>query len=89
MCMARSPHVYGMLASQELGGGYAQPAQRRRWIAPLPARFGDDQAALPDPDGGAGRSDEMPEEVSSCSVQYVRRPAQLLAVRRRRATHTH
>jgi hypothetical protein len=67
---------------QTLGAGMAQSVQRRRWISALPTKVGDDPAALPDPDGGAGVVEDLPEAVVSASVQYVRRPSQLLAVRR-------
>lgn len=79
----------------QLPGGMSQTGQRRRWFAPLPARFrdvdaerlpaivdpviGDDEAA----DGG-GDDDEgesLPPEIVSASVEHTSRPAQLLAVR--------
>ena len=70
---------------QELGGGMTQPAQRRRWFAPLPVRFGDEASEMPpldDPQSSPEYRDEIPPGVSGVSVGYVRRPAQLLAVRR-------
>jgi len=72
------------LITQNLGGGMAQPAQRRRWFAPLPLRFGDDPTTMPsllEPSSDPEYKDEIPEEVSGVSVGYVRRPAQLLATR--------
>lgn len=55
--------------------------QRRRWICPLPTRWGVDPSDFPDP--ASGLSDyKPPPEVDSCSVQYVRRPAQMLAIRK-------
>ena len=68
------------LISQDLSAGYVQMAQRRRWICPLPLRFGDDPSAMPDPDGGCDELDQLPASVASPSVQYVRRPSQLLAI---------
>ena len=56
--------------------------QRYRSWAPLPMRFGDDVGALPEL-GDPDLDPECPpaEEISGRSVAYVRRPAQLLAVR--------
>jgi len=99
--------------TRTLPGGRRQTGQRRRWISPLPTRFGDDPTTLPSLDdtlptlqseaeagaeeeaaaaaaGGAlvGGADDgceyesLPPEVVSASVQYVRRPSQLLAARR-------
>lgn len=63
-----------------LPGSMQQVGQRRRWIMPLPTHFADRSLAdLPDPDGGA--SEELPQDVLSQSVQYVRRPAMRMAVR--------
>ena len=70
---------------QELGAGMAQAAQRRRWYAALPVRFGDEPSKLPrlpDPTTDPEYRDELPDGVTSVSVGYVRRPAQLLALRR-------
>jgi hypothetical protein len=63
---------------QELGAGMAQAAQRRRWYASLPVRFGDEPSKLPrlpDPTTDPEYRDELPDGVTSVSVGYVRRPA--------------
>lgn len=72
-----------------LPGGMSQPGQRRRWISPLPTRFGADPSALASLDDAlrprdddSGAFEKLPPEVVSASVQYVRRPSQLLATRR-------
>ena len=65
-----------------LPGGMEQPAQRRRWILPLPLRFGTDADALPSPDGGLDDEDAYYPGIVHKSIQYVRRPAQRLAVGR-------
>ena len=54
--------------------------QRRRWVLPLPARFGVDPSALPDPDPDDVASETpLVEGLSEQSVQYVHRPAQKIA----------
>ena len=59
-----------------------QTGQRRRWISALPARFGSaDPKALPPLEVTDEFKELLPPEVVSTSVQYVRRPAQLLATR--------
>ncbi len=67
----------------ELPGGMTQVGQRRRWIMPLPSRFGDSMDDLPDL-STSGVDEEPPECVTAQSVQHVRRPSQLLAVTRLR-----
>jgi len=74
------------LISQDIGGGMVQKGQRRRWYAALPLRFGDDVATMPDADAGMAEAVQVPEAVTSSSVQYVRRPSQLLAARQLRAS---
>jgi hypothetical protein len=70
-----------------LPGSMQQTGQRRRWIAPLPARFGVDPDAMPAL--SLKGVDEEEEDgylecgmVTAPSLRYVRRPAQLLAVAR-------
>ena len=72
------------LVVRQLDGGMTQTGQRRRWFAPLPLRFVDEPSSLPDPADSADVAEGMPSEVYGFSVQYVRRPAQLLAVKRLR-----
>ena len=67
-------------------GGLTRAGQRRRWISPLPTRFGGDASEMPPLDdlstlNQPGSDIFVPEEVVSTSVQYVRRPSQLLAMR--------
>ena len=69
------------LCTVDLPGGVTQTGQRRRWVLPLPARFGADPSVLPDPDGGADER-PFPDGVVERSVQYVRRPAQTIAATR-------
>lgn len=64
-----------------LPGGMEQPAQRRRWILPLPTRFGMDPAALAPADSSLeNKPGTQAAGVQQASVQFVRRPAQRLAV---------
>ena len=57
-----------------------QPAQRRRWILPLPTRFGMDPAALAPADSSLeNKPGTQAAGVQQASVQFVRRPAQRLA----------
>ena len=70
----------------DVEGGFSRPGQRRRWIAPLPSRYGADASVMPPLDdlstlNQPGSDIFVPEEVVSTSVQYVRRPSQLLAMR--------
>ena len=58
-----------------------QPAQRRRWILPLPTRFGMDPAALAPADSSLeNKPGTQAAGVQQASVQLVRRPSQRLAV---------
>jgi hypothetical protein len=71
--------------SVSLPDGTKQTGQRRCWISPLPGRFSNDLSSLPDLSGAVDDPNApLPASVSDISVQYVRRPAQLLAVRRLR-----
>ena len=48
------------VVKQQLGGGMQQTAQRLRWFAPLPARFGDNLSAMaPLPDLTEGNVDDQ------------------------------
>lgn len=71
----------------ELPGAMQQTAQRRRWIMPLPLRYSTATLSeLPPLDGPLSSPDEEDEEtpagILEQSVQYVRQPGRLLAVRR-------
>ena len=57
-----------------LPGGMEQPAQRRRWILPLPTRFGMDETDLAPADSGLGDNPGCTAQgVQQSSVQFVRR----------------
>ena len=79
----------------ELPGGMVQKAQRRRWIMPLPVRYSTAgiselpplDGPLSDPDSnpdeeGEETPEETPEGIRGQSVEYVRQPGRLLAMRR-------
>lgn len=69
-----------------LPGGMQKTGQRRRWISALPARYSSDPSTLPSLNLGSDDGEDdgylASGMVSSPSLQYLRRPAQLLAVRR-------
>ena len=66
-----------------LPGGMEQPAQRRRWILPMPTRFGIEADDMPPPDVGVEKNPGFQSEgVQGASIQYVRRPSQRIAVAR-------
>ena len=75
--------------SRPTAAGGLEPAQRRRWVLPLPMRYGGgaDLSGLPDPDGGASE-EPFPADVVEQSIQYVRRPAQRLALARVKGSPT-
>ena len=66
----------------QLPGGRRQTGQRRRWISPLPTRFGTDPSAFPTAEVTEEDREALPDLASSAALGYVKRPAQLLAVKR-------
>jgi len=78
------------LLTIDLPGNVTQTAQRRRWICPLPTRFGADPTDFPEPDARKSNPEDpitLPSEVvnSSASVRYLRRPSQMLALTKLKA----
>lgn len=79
------------LLTVKLPGNVTETAQRRRWICPLPTRFGADPSDFPEPDARKSSPQEdpimLPSEVvnSSASVKYLPRPSQMLALTKLKA----
>ncbi|KAL1526350.1 hypothetical protein AB1Y20_015064 [Prymnesium parvum] len=67
------------LCKIDFPGGVTQIGQRRRWIMPLPARFGPDPSGLPHPDARVEDQPLPAGVVEQSAVQYVSRPSMTIA----------